>query len=146
MCLASTTAREQPAILLVDDDEQSTALRSLILMQAGYAVQIASSAGAALDLSLTNSYDIIVSDFEMAAMNGLQFAAELRRRQCNVPFVLLSGRADLDVIAGDFVDAYVWKGSAPDQLIHTLNCLLRDAARNQSKSLPQNTSVSMKLW
>ncbi len=75
---ASDTA-PQGRILLVDDSPFFCSLLAPLLRDAGYHVEIAGDAAAALALRDGGSvFDVIISDIEMPAMDGLDFARRIR--------------------------------------------------------------------
>lgn len=41
---------------------------------------------------------IIIADFRLAKMNGLQLFEKTRNLGCDLPFVLISGHADIDLV------------------------------------------------
>lgn len=75
---ASDTA-PQGRILLVDDSPFFCSLLAPLLRDAGYHVEIAGDAAAALALRDGGAvFDVIISDIEMPAMDGLDFARRIR--------------------------------------------------------------------
>jgi CheY-like chemotaxis protein len=75
----------------VDDNRSGLAARKAILAELGYTVDCAESAAGGLELFDRHAYDLVVTDFRMPDMNGVEFIAEIRRRRPQVPIVLLSG-------------------------------------------------------
>ncbi|OLS26086.1 MAG: Response regulator SaeR [Candidatus Heimdallarchaeota archaeon LC_3] len=39
-----------------------------------------------------HAFDIIISDYQMPHLNGLEVLAEIRDQGCNIPFIMLTGR------------------------------------------------------
>ena len=78
-------------VLLVDDQEY--VLRPLIrsLEMAGYAVHSAGNGRQALALLDELDVDVVVSDVIMPEMDGVELAAEVRRRQPTLPVILMTG-------------------------------------------------------
>jgi DNA-binding NtrC family response regulator len=85
----------KPVVLLVDDEEIIlTSIRSLLMLEADYdARPFANPAEAAAELQKA-PIDIIVSDYLMPGMNGIQLLAEAKRLQPECTRVLLTGHAD----------------------------------------------------
>jgi CheY-like chemotaxis protein len=74
----------RPAILrllVIDDEESIRHLVQEILSSEGHRVEAAASGGAALDLILHHDYDIIVSDWKMPGLNGINLYQELLTRK-----------------------------------------------------------------
>ena len=84
-----TTSR----ILVVDDDETVVELESIRLQRFGYAVTACHSVQAALDAvaDAPDAFDLVLTDYAMPGMNGLELVRELRERGVEVPIVLMSG-------------------------------------------------------
>lgn len=86
-------------ILLVDDSaEVRLALRRL-LERKGYEIHEAQDGYEASDLCRARRPDAIISDFDMPGMNGLAFLQHVRVMWPEIPRLLLTGRADVEVAA-----------------------------------------------
>lgn len=93
-------------ILLVDDDVDVRAAAVAMLTNAGYEVVEASSGAAALD-ALDHSDGqtaLVVADIAMPGINGVEFAALVRRTYPHLPVLLMTGYADSDLLAADAPD------------------------------------------
>lgn len=80
-------------ILLVDDNQHGLTARQLILSEIGYSVDTALSGEAAWDVFQQNPYDIVVTDFRMGGMDGVQLIGLIRNAFPATRIVLLSGFA-----------------------------------------------------
>jgi PAS domain S-box-containing protein len=80
-------------ILLADDSKDNRRLLSMYLKMAGAVVAMAENGQIAVDLAMTQPFDLIVLDMQMSVMDGYTAAAELRRRQCKLPIVALTAFA-----------------------------------------------------
>lgn len=86
-------------VLVVDDDKVTRRLISSILDGIGVAeVQVEASGQAALDLIIRRPVDLVIPDFEMEPMNGLEFALQVRRDPNStnpyVPIIMMTAHAD----------------------------------------------------
>jgi CheY-like chemotaxis protein len=83
-------------VLLVEDDNEVAALTREMLSYLGFSVVHVASADAALGaLANARSLDLVLSDIMMpGGVSGLQLAREIRRRQPNLPVVLVTGYAE----------------------------------------------------
>jgi CheY-like chemotaxis protein len=70
---------EARSILVVDDDHDACQNLSDILIDLGYAVQIAHNGPAALELVCQNSFDVALLDYKMPGMDGLTLYREIKR-------------------------------------------------------------------
>jgi two-component system NtrC family sensor kinase len=80
-------------VLLVDDDPLGLKLAALRLRGAGYTVDTANTAEAALVAARAEPPDAIVSDIRMPLMDGFQLCEAIRSevRLARIPVLLLSG-------------------------------------------------------
>jgi len=82
-------------ILLIDDDSAVREVTSSLLRELGYVVMEVGSGGAALDLlSREASVDLVMLDFAMPGMNGVDVAREVSSKYPTLPVVFVTGYAD----------------------------------------------------
>ena len=91
---------ERPAtaatVLLVDDEEIVRAATAAMLTDAGYTVMQAGSAAEALKIAREErQLDIVVADYKMPGMSGVELAEALRATRPCIPFLLITGFANL---------------------------------------------------
>ncbi len=68
-------------VLIVDDDEIALELLSNTLSQAGYEVEMAKDGRQALEMLRTGLYRLVISDWEMPEINGIELCRRIRARQ-----------------------------------------------------------------
>ena len=91
--MANTTTAN--TIVIVDDEEMVlTSLSSLLSLETIYDVKTFTSAREALEFIRNNDIDLVVSDYLMPEMNGIQFLARVREIKPEVPRIILTGYAD----------------------------------------------------
>lgn len=93
--------RDQLRVLVVDDMSTSRGLITQALDGFGIAnVATASDGPTALKSLETRPAHLVISDFNMPDMNGLQFLTALRQgaRTKGVGFILITGKADKAII------------------------------------------------
>ncbi|MDX9856639.1 MAG: SpoIIE family protein phosphatase [candidate division Zixibacteria bacterium] len=84
-----------PTVMIVDDEEMVTAsISALISMELEYRTVAFQSPRLALDHLHRQPVDMIISDFLMPEMNGLEFLDHARKLYPDVPRVILTGYAD----------------------------------------------------
>ena len=84
-----------PVIALVDDEEMIlTSLRSFLLLETDYEVLTYNGPEKALDEVRRKPIDLIISDYLMPGMNGIQFLLEVKKIHPFATRVLLTGYAD----------------------------------------------------
>jgi len=85
----------KPVILLVDDEPMVTRALALFLeLESDYEVITSGSGAEALERFSDGPVDVVVSDFLMPGMNGLELLAEVARRDPDIPRLMLTGYAD----------------------------------------------------
>jgi CheY-like chemotaxis protein len=77
-------------ILLVDDDQDSCASMSDILLDIGYTVDMAYDGPGALELSGGHQYRFALLDYKMPGMDGLELCRRLKNSQPSVVVALLT--------------------------------------------------------
>lgn len=84
-------------ILLVDDDATICACLDEILTRSGYEVVTRNDARSALDImEQDRKISLVIADYRMPGMNGLEMVRRLRERGPATPVVLLTGHEDLE--------------------------------------------------
>ena len=84
-----------PVIMLVDDEPMVTqALSSFLELETEYEVITCDSGNEALERLSPGPVDVVVSDFLMPGMTGLELLAEVGRRDPEIPRLMLTGYAD----------------------------------------------------
>jgi len=88
-------------VLVVDDSRAQRRLLSSMLKRWGYEVLEADSGHAALEICQSEPLDLILSDWMMPGMNGLEFCKEFRKleRDNYGYFILLTSKSEKDEVA-----------------------------------------------
>src|SRR5689334_23536749 len=84
------------AILFVDDHEVLARLSCEILEMQGYRAVSAYNASDALKKFDQQDFDILVTDFRMEGMNGVELAQKVRERSPNIPVIIVTGYGPID--------------------------------------------------
>ncbi len=121
-------ARCRARILLVDDDVRVREVTSLALQEMGHQVIEASSAEAALQRLAREDVDLVITDFGMPRISGLDLAAELRRRWPGLPLLMITGHADLASMPPDL--PVLAKPYKPAELAERVEALTAAHARH----------------
>lgn len=84
-----------PTVILVDDEDMVlTSIRAFLTLETEYNVQTFSDAERAAENLKVQRADVVISDYLMPKMNGIQFLAKAKEIQPETPRVLLTGHAD----------------------------------------------------
>lgn len=115
-------------ILLVDDNCLGLAARRSVLQELGHQVQTSCTAADALELCSKQGFDVVVTDYKMPKMNGVELIGRLRKLHPATSVILISGFTDtlgLDE-ASTGADVVLQKSNNEvGQLIRAVNRLLR---------------------
>lgn len=115
-------------ILLVDDNSLGLAARRSVLEELGHKVLTSGTAVDALELCGNHSFDVVVTDYKMPKMNGVELIGRLRKLHPATAVILISGFTDtlgLDE-ASTGADVVLQKSNNEvPQLIRAVNRLLR---------------------
>jgi CheY-like chemotaxis protein len=87
-------AQSKAVILLVDDNRDGVLARRAVLEELGYSVVPAGCGPDALKLAEKQDFDLVITDFKMEPMNGMELISLLRQRNFQRPIILLTGFAD----------------------------------------------------
>ena len=79
-----------PAVLLVDDSRDGLLVRRALLEEQGFRVQIARNGEEGLKLYESSHFDVVVTDYRMPGMNGVQMIEFIRVLSPHARVVLLS--------------------------------------------------------
>jgi two-component system, cell cycle response regulator len=85
-------------ILVVDDISENTTLLARILTSSGYQVKITNSGLEAIDVAQTFKPELILLDFYMPMMDGIETCLRLKQdqRTSNIPIIFISALDDID--------------------------------------------------
>jgi CheY-like chemotaxis protein len=78
-------------ILVVEDDRLNRELLSKVLRQEGYQVLEACDGDIALKILQVLLCDLVITDFLMPMLNGIEFVDQLRSLQPQMPVIFITG-------------------------------------------------------
>ena len=85
----------QPVVAIVDDEEMViTSIRAFLTLETEYEVHGFTEPEAAANFLETHPVDVVVSDYLMPKLNGIQLLAKAKQFQPEAARVLLTGHAD----------------------------------------------------
>jgi CheY-like chemotaxis protein len=119
-------------ILLVDDEPAILTVLELLLNKFGYIVLLKSNAESALFLIREGvNVDLIITDYRMPGMNGVEFVRELRRILPSVPVLMLTGDISVKIEPSLGVFELINKPVAGKELDRIVRATLDRAATNR---------------
>src|SRR5580693_5573250 len=115
-------------ILLVDDNALGLAARRSVLEELGHKVMTSGTPHEALELCGKQRFDVVVTDYKMPKMNGVEFITRLRKSHPAVSIILISGFTDTLGLneANTGADVVIQKSSHEvSHLVRSVNRLLK---------------------
>jgi len=83
-----------PTILLVDDNQDGLLVRKALLEEIGCSVETAHNGEEGLKLFQSANFSVVITDYRMPGMNGVEFIGRIRSLNANARVILLSGFVD----------------------------------------------------
>ena len=114
-------------ILVVEDEEKLARFIELELRHEGYEVDKVMNGRDALDMAVSNDYDLILLDIMLPGLNGLEVLRRLHKEK-DVPVILLTARdAVMDKVSGLDAGAvdYITKPFAIEELLARIRVALK---------------------
>lgn len=84
-------------VLIVDDEPEILDLMENLLDMEGFGVLRAESGEEALKISKGKSLSVVISDYRMPGMNGIELITELKKTHIGVPMIIATGYADVNI-------------------------------------------------
>ena len=113
---------------MVEDEKRIADFLSRGLESAGYAVDVASTGNAAVDMVHAAQYDLAILDLGLPDIDGLSVLAKIRNRKISPPVLILSARDAVDDRVKGLeggADDYLVKPFAFVELLARVRVLLR---------------------
>lgn len=123
--------------LLVEDDREIQKFLRRALTEAGYQLDVASSAEEAIVLVQEEPHDLFIVDLTLPGMDGLEFIEHCRARGVFAPVLILSARRTVDERVLGLEkggDDYLTKPFALAELLARIRVLLRRGAPSETQA------------
>jgi DNA-binding response OmpR family regulator len=125
-------------ILVVDDDKNLCSVLHASLEQDNYLVEIAHDGVDALQRLQLYAYDLVILDWDLPLMNGIDICRKMRASGGQAPVLMLTGKSDISQKEKGFetgVDDYLTKPFELKELKMRVKALLRRPATRQEESM-----------
>lgn len=129
-------AEWSPRILLAEDDEPIRKLNTNLLRNLGYRVDDCEDGAAAWNLLKTHQYDLLIADYKMPHVTGVELVEKLRSANLTLPVILLSGALpaeELDEKPWLRIGVAINKPYLEDELLGSIRKLLQASDSNGSE-------------
>src|ERR1700739_1426315 len=88
------------SILVIDDESEIREGLELLLTSEGYGVSSAGTGESGLAKLEEHPFDLLLLDVSLPDRNGLDLLREIRRREPDLPVVLITAYGSLDMVRG----------------------------------------------
>jgi len=134
-------------ILYVDDDPTIGLLLEDTLLRAGHRAIGARSVPQALQTLAHGEIELIISDFKMPGMTGLEFLNLLREEAYDIPLIMVTGYASIEhavqaIKAG--ASDYITKPVRPEQLEHAVTKALHVARLRKENDVLRHEVMALR--
>jgi CheY-like chemotaxis protein len=126
-------------ILVADDNKAIRDIVSGFLKFIGYEVALAGDGIEALTIFLLNSFDLVLTDLEMPALDGLRLACHIKERSPNTPIILMTGddrETVLEKVEQETVHSVIFKPFILEDLQMTIQGALASREREHGSVTP----------
>lgn len=111
------TGSSPHSVLYIDDESALLDLGRLYLERIGdFTVDTEIDPEMGLQRVINGSYDVVISDYQMPGMNGIELLKAIRATGCPIPFIIFTGKSREDVVIealNEGADFYLQKGGDP---------------------------------
>jgi len=132
------TMDRKPDVLVVDDDDKFRSFVHEALEDAGLTVHEGKNGKEALDAFTNSTFDLMLLDFKLPDMNGLDVLKSVREKSPSTDVMVVTGFKDID-LAVDLLKLgakeYVTKPIEPSELVRRIRTAVR--ARTAERRLRQ---------
>lgn len=89
-----TSTQPTARVLFVDDNRSGMTARRSVLEELGYSTDGTTDSRKALEMFRKEPYDLVVTDFRMPEIDGIELIGKLRAEKADIPVILISGFVD----------------------------------------------------
>jgi two-component system response regulator HydG len=136
-------------IIIIDDDVDICALLKRFFERKGFDVTTAFQAKEGLELIRSNDYDVLLTDFRLPDMDGLEVIQNVRSIKADLPIIVITGYSDVKqainaIRLGAF--EYVTKPIYPEEiLLHVQKAISDRTTTKENRSKQTNPEVKQEI-
>lgn len=139
----------KPRILVVDDDTTFLLMLKSFLEKKGFIPHTESTAEKGLQAINENSFDLILSDYRMPGMDGIEMLKVLKEKGVFTPLILITSYGDIKLAVNAMklgASDYLTKPVNPEELLALVNSVISSSAEKTSEpstnTIPNKTSTA----
>ncbi len=124
-------------ILIAEDESRIVSFLKKGLKANGFNTTVAKDADEAINLTLSNHFDLLLLDLGLPTKDGLEVLEQLRGQGATLPIIILTARDDInDKVAGleGGADDYVTKPFRFEELLARIRLRLRNSQLQSNKN------------
>jgi DNA-binding response OmpR family regulator len=124
-------------ILVAEDDNDIRRLNTEVLAGSGYKVDAAADGAIAWDTLQHSHYDLLVTDYNMPRMSGVELLLKLHAARIALPVILVSGTIPSEKLKRHpwlQIDATLLKPYTPDELLARVKEVLNATIGNVAQT------------
>ncbi|MGJ7912684.1 response regulator transcription factor [Neobacillus sp. LXY-1] len=133
-------------ILVVDDERSIVTLLEYNLVQAGFEVATAFDGNEGRKLAVSESPDLIILDWMLPELDGLEVCKQLRQEKIMTPIIMLTARDhELDKVLGLELgaDDYMVKPFSPREVIARVKAILRRSLERNDQQSDDESKINI---
>jgi CheY-like chemotaxis protein len=131
-------------VLLVDDNRDGLLARKALLQEQGMTITTSTNGEDAFEVFIKGKFDLLVTDFKMPKMNGVELIRRIRPLQPNMGIILLSGFVDTLGLDEQSTGADVVINKGAHEIPHLLRAAARLLSRQPAKKPPASQKKALK--
>jgi DNA-binding response OmpR family regulator len=138
-----------PSVLFVEDEAALARITANTLRGENFSVTIAENGTKALELFLSQEFDICIVDVMIPQIDGYTLVREIRKRDPDIPVIFVTARILKDDVIEGYNSGgndYLRKPFSIEELIMRMNELLRRTEVARKEKLPQQIGVGTYIF
>ena len=132
------------SILLVDDNKLGLSARKSVLEELGHRISTASNGVDAMEQFVDRRFDLVVTDYKMPRMDGLELIAGLRKIAPDLPVILISGFVDSLGLNEETTGADVVIQKSANEVSHMVRAVARLLRKKPAKKPAGSEALRVK--
>jgi DNA-binding response OmpR family regulator len=125
-------------ILIVEDEKKVAEFLSEGLKTANYKIDMAGNGKLGLEMAMVNNYNVILLDFMLPGMNGLEILKTLKEKGCSSKIIMLTAKDEVEDKVNCLnhgADDYMVKPFSFEELLARIRVVLRREGQEERSRL-----------
>ncbi len=134
-------------ILVLDDEQVVLDSVSRVLTEEGFQVETCRTGQAAMEALKQNQFHLLISDFKMPGMGGIQFFKEVKADYPDIPFVMITAYSDVESAREAMnlgAQDYIKKPFTPERLSEVVKGIMDSTEQDDEDAYRKETLEEVK--